>query len=88
MNAKKTKTNDSVEWEQPFPTLLRDFFTVVVLMLVAIVSSAVHFFQATIVALMGLFFTAALLIKRDHLTFIQDEYDLDIYVEEKIKFKK
>lgn len=88
MIAKRNKSKNSVDCEQPFPMLLGDFFTIVILMLVAIVNSAIHFFQVTIVALMGLFFTAALLLKRDHLTFIQDEYDLDIYVEEKIKFDK
>ncbi len=85
MNPEKNRTKTYEALKQPFPALLRDFIIVAILAVTTIVISAVFYFQATVIAVVALLLARKFLITRDKLTFIKDEYDLDIYVEEKLK---
>jgi hypothetical protein len=82
----KTKTFKASK--QPFPALLRNFIVIAALAIVAIVISAVFYLQATLIALVALCIGKLFFIKRADLTFLDDEYDLDIPVEKVLDQKR
>lgn len=88
MNFKEDNEENYETWKQPFPALLWQFIFIAVLVVIVTIISAIFYLQATVLALIGLFVAKSFLIKRDALTFIEEEYDLDIHVEEKINQEK
>jgi hypothetical protein len=81
MSPDKNKTKTFEARKEPFPTLLRNFILIAALIIVATVISAVFYFRATVLVLIAFFIAKLLFVSRADLTFLEDEYDLDIPVE-------
>jgi hypothetical protein len=88
MSSGKNKSKSFKARKQPFPVILRNFILIAALVIVAIVISAVFYFQATVLALIALCIAKLLFVGRADLTFLEDEYDLDIPVEERVNQEK
>ena len=82
LSQKENKKSNLISGKKSYPALIRNFIVVGVLFLAVITLGLIFYLKLTVVILFSFLIAAVVLTKRKHLTYFDEVYDQDIYVEE------